>query len=361
MLRTAGYAIIYRRGSGSPMKVTIKEIAERAGVHRATVDKVLHNRVGVSDEVRMKVQRIIKEMGYTPNPAGRVLQKQGNRYHIEAILVEVDALPFLKAGIEKGIHNQVGFDIEVTYSISKFQDAERQKEFIDHAIAARADGIIISPINSERVRRAIDRAVDSGIPVVTTNADIDGTKRTCCVGIDNRKAARIAGRLMGQFLGGRGKIAVVSSAVASENNNYYVRIRENEFADFIHREYPDMKIVTTVDSFEDSRITYEKTVQLLQAYQDLQGIYITCGGVSQVGRALEESGRAKDIRVLAYEDYPEVVELIRKDVIDCTIAGEIQKQGELPVQIIMDHIVFGKTPEAGHIFTETRILVKESL
>ena len=46
------------------MKVTIKEIAERAGVHRATVDKVLHNRVGVSDEVRMKVQRIIKEMGY---------------------------------------------------------------------------------------------------------------------------------------------------------------------------------------------------------------------------------------------------------------------------------------------------------
>lgn len=144
------------------MKVTIKEIAERAGVHRATVDKVLHNRVGVSDEVRMKVQRIIKEMGYTPNPAGRVLQKQGKKYRIEAILVEVDALPFLKAGIEQGVHNQVGFDIEVTYAISKFQDAERQKEFIDNAIAAKADGIIISPINSERVRKAIDRAVDSG-------------------------------------------------------------------------------------------------------------------------------------------------------------------------------------------------------
>ena len=324
------------------MKVTIKEIAERAGVHRATVDKVLHNRVGVSDEVRMKLQHIINEMGYTPNPAGRVLQKQGKKYRIEAILVEVDALPFLKAGIEQGVHNQVGFDIEVTYAISKFQDAERQKEFIDNAIAARADGIIISPINSERVRKAIDRAVDSGIPVVATNADIDGTKRTCCVGINNRKAARIAGRLMGQFLGGTGKIAVVSSAVASENNNYYVQIRENEFADFIHREYPDMKIVTTVDSFEDSQITYEKTVQLLQDYKDLQGIYITCGGVSQVGRALEESGRAKDIRVISFEDYPEVVDLIRKDVIDCTLAGELQQQGEIPVQIIMDYLVFGK-------------------
>lgn len=343
------------------MKVTIKEIAERAGVHRATVDKVLHNRVGVSDEVRMKVQRIIKEMGYTPNPVGRVLQKQGNRYHIEAILVAVDALPFLKAGIEKGIHNQVGFDIEVTYSISKFQDAERQKEFIDNAIAARADGIIISPINSERVRKAIDRAVDSGIPVVATNADIDGTRRTCCIGADNRQSAQIAGRMMGLFLGGTGKIAVISSAIAAVNNNYYVRERETEFADFIRREYPGLQIITTIDSFENPQITYQKTVQLLHDYTDLQGIYITCGGVSQVGRALEESGRAKDIRVISFEDYPEVVDLIRKDVIDCTIAGEIQKQGELPVQIIMDHIVFGKTPEAGHIFTKTRILVKESL
>ena len=340
------------------MKVTIKEIAERAGVHRATVDKVLHNRVGVSDEVRMKVQRIIKEMGYTPNPAGRVLQKQGKKYRIEAILVEVDALPFLKAGIEQGVHNQVGFDIEVTYAISKFQDAERQKEFIDNAIAARADGIIISPINSERVRKAIDRAVDSGI---ATNADIDGTKRTCCVGINNRKAARIAGRLMGQFLGGTGKIAVVSSAIASENNNYYVQVRETEFADFIHKEYPDIEIITTLDSFEDPQITYEKTVKLLRDYQDLQGIYITCGGVSQVGRALEESGRAKDIRVISFEDYPEVVDLIRKDVIDCTLAGELQQQGEIPVQIIMDYLVFGKEPEQQQIFTDIRVLVKESL
>lgn len=343
------------------MKVTIKEIAERAGVHRATVDKVLHNRVGVSDEVRMKVQRIIKEMGYTPNPVGRVLQKQGNRYHIEAILVEVDALPFLKAGVEKGIHNQVGFDIEVTYSISKFQDAERQKEFIDNAIVARADGIIISPINAECVRQAINRAAEAGIPVVTTNADIDGTRRTCCIGADNRQSAQIAGRMMGLFLGGTGKIAVISSAIAAVNNNYYVRERETEFADFIRREYPGLQIITTIDSFENPQITYQKTVQLLHDYTDLQGIYITCGGVSQVGRALEESGRAKDIRVISFEDYPEVVDLIQKDVIDCTIAGEIQKQGELPVQIIMDHIVFGKTPEAGHIFTETRILVKESL
>ena len=85
------------------MKVTMKEIAERAGVHPSTVDKVVHHRVGVSDEVRARVQTIINELGYTPNPSGRVLQRQGKVYRISAILVEVDALPYLKKGIERGV------------------------------------------------------------------------------------------------------------------------------------------------------------------------------------------------------------------------------------------------------------------
>lgn len=343
------------------MKVTIKEIAEKAGVHRATVDKVLHNRVGVSDEVRMKVQRIIDEMGYTPNPAGRLLQRQGRAYRLAAVLVEVDALPFLKAGIEHAAHSQPGCEIEVDYFISQFQDAQRQAAYMDEAVAAQVDGIILSPINADRVRAAIDRAAEAGIPVVTTNSDIDGTRRRCCVSIDSLRASRIAGRLMGQFLGGQGKVAVVSSAIDSENNNYGVSVREQGFIAFLAEHYPAIEIVERIESFEDPQITYDRAAALLRGQPDLRGIYITCGGAAQVGRALRESGRAAAIRVLSFEDYPEIVELIREGVIDCTLAGEIQRQGELPVQIIMDALLFGREPQAAQIFTETRILVKESL
>ena len=69
------------------MKVTIKKIAEIAEVHPSTVDKVLHNRPGVSDEVRERIRKLIDEFGYKPNPAGRVLQKQGKEFVIAAILV----------------------------------------------------------------------------------------------------------------------------------------------------------------------------------------------------------------------------------------------------------------------------------
>ena len=341
------------------MRVTMKEIAERAGVHQATVDKVVHNRVGVSDEVRAKVQAIIDELGYKPNPTGRVLQRQGKKYRIYAILVDVDALPYLKNGIEQGLKEWAGFDIEVTHAVTGFQEAKRQSEYIDKAVLDKADGIILSPINADCVRRAIDRAADAGIPVITTDSDIDGSRRTCCVSIDSAKASRIAGRLLGQFLNGQGKIAIISSAIETENNNYYVRMREQGFTDFIRREYPEIEIVSCIESFEDPQITYRKTTELLKEQPELRGLYITCGGVAQVGRALIESGRADSIRVLCYEDYPEIVELIRQGVVDWTLGGEKAAQGSLPVKLIMDQLVFGRKPATDRIFTDARILIKE--
>lgn len=82
------------------MRVTIKQIAEMAGVHRSTVDKVLHKRPGVSDSVRTRVQKIIDECGYEANPIGKALQMQDKELKIRVILLEVDAMEYLKKGLQ---------------------------------------------------------------------------------------------------------------------------------------------------------------------------------------------------------------------------------------------------------------------
>jgi len=51
------------------MKPIIRNIAEAAGASRGTVvDKVLNNRIGVSDNVRAHVKLIAEEPGYYSNP-----------------------------------------------------------------------------------------------------------------------------------------------------------------------------------------------------------------------------------------------------------------------------------------------------
>jgi LacI family transcriptional regulator len=342
------------------MKVTIKKIAEIAGVHPATVDKVLHNRPGVSDEVRERVRKLIDELGYKPNPAGRVLQKQGKEFIIAAVLVKVDALPYIKEGIEKGIREQTGLDITVHWYLSSYSDAGQQAQFIDKAVEEKADGIILSPINSNRVREAINRAAAAGIPLVTTNSDIDGTQRLCYVGQDGRRASRVAGRTMGNLLGGSGRVAIISSAIASENNSYHVKVREEGFCNFLRETFPAVEIIASVESFEDPETTYRETYNLLKKYPDLDGLYITCGGVGQVGRAIRDCGR-EDIKALSFEKYPEILDLMQEDIIDCTIDSELERQGEIPVQIIMDELVLKKHPNEDNIYTDIRILIKECL
>ena len=51
-------------------KVTIQMIAERAGVSRGTVDRVLHDRPSVTPEIRERVQRLAKQLGYGESDDG---------------------------------------------------------------------------------------------------------------------------------------------------------------------------------------------------------------------------------------------------------------------------------------------------
>jgi len=54
-------------------RVTMREIADRAGVSIATVSRVLNGRGDVSDDTRELVSRVIQENGYTANRSARSL------------------------------------------------------------------------------------------------------------------------------------------------------------------------------------------------------------------------------------------------------------------------------------------------
>ena len=65
--------------------------------------------------------------------------------------------------------------------------------------------------------------------------------------------------------------------------------------------------------------------------------------------------------MFSFESYPEILALMQQGVINCTLASDFQRQGMLPVKLIMDYLVFGTKPAQEQLFTEFRVLVKESL
>ena len=141
------------------------------------------------------------------------------------------------------------------------------------------DGIIVSPLSADSVGEAVNRAVAAGIPVVCTNTDIEGTGRLCYVGEDAAKASRIAGRIMGEFLGGAGEIAVITSTSAMRTGTYFLKVRETGFQGYMAENFPGIHIVESVPSLENPAMTYQMTLELLRRQPELRGVYVVGGGV----------------------------------------------------------------------------------
>lgn len=91
---------------------------------------------------------------------------------------------------------------------------------IHKMIEQKADGIILSPINSPEIVSVIDYCNGLHIPIITVNTDVKGSQRFCFIGQEGERAGRVGGRLMGEFLNGKGKSLYLQVTVM--NNNIFL-------------------------------------------------------------------------------------------------------------------------------------------
>ncbi len=98
----------------APGRVTIRDVAERAGVSIATVSKVINERYGVAAATSEKVQAVIHDLGYESSLVARSLRN--HRTNVIGILVS-DIEPF-SAELLKGAARAIkttGYEL-VVYS-----------------------------------------------------------------------------------------------------------------------------------------------------------------------------------------------------------------------------------------------------
>lgn len=119
-------------------------------------------------------------------------------------------------------------------------DVESQLSLLEKAEEDKVDGIILLPNHSRRIENTVQRIIRKNIAVITVDSDLAG-ERLCHVGNDAVKGACIAGRMMGLFLRGEGKAAVITNSMNTEVYHDQVNTRTTEFTKFIHENYPDIE------------------------------------------------------------------------------------------------------------------------
>jgi LacI family transcriptional regulator len=297
------------------MRPTVHDIAAKAGVSLATVDRVLNDRPGVRGVTKAKVETAIAALGYVRDVAAANLAKS-RVYPLAFILPEGDN-PFMR-GLEAqvrraGLHSATERTRLSVVTVPAF-DAAALAAAVDAAIAEGVSGIAAVAVDAPEAFAAIGRAHAADIPVVTLVSDLSGSGRDHFVGVDNIAAGRTAGNLMGRFLGGRpGPVAVLAGSMRVRDH----RERLEGFLAAMSAMPAARPILPVLEGQDDPELSFRLIADCLASVPDLAGIYSLGAGNRGLLKAL--SARGADLCVIAHELTAETRGALESGLIDAVL------------------------------------------
>ena len=170
-------------------KITIKDVAQAAGVSTQTVSRVLNNRHDVSPDTRARVKQVISDLGYAPNVLARSLSRgRSNTLGVVGFGLEYYGSTSVLTGIEKK-SNELGFSFILSL-LDRFE-SDRVDEIIRDLISRQVEGIIWAvPGIHEALQGLAQKLLDVPVPVMFLNKDKNNDD--VVVAMDNRMGGRLA-------------------------------------------------------------------------------------------------------------------------------------------------------------------------
>ncbi|WP_246660547.1 LacI family DNA-binding transcriptional regulator [Nitratireductor sp. XY-223] len=268
----------------------LREISEKAGVSKATVDRVINNRAGVQEHTRRHVLSVAAELaGESPDARADaitldfVIPDSRNAF-MSQLIDELEAHARRRKDVRVAIHHLANID------------AEDVAATLDR-LAETSTAIGLIALDHHRVRATVRRLCERGIAIATIASDIRNVPRTFYAGVDNRAAGRLAGHLTGRLLCKEtANVALILGARAYHGHEE----REMGFRSVLRERFSGLTIVAEREIHENVDIAYRETAAILKAQPDLDAIYCIGAGQPGVARALIDNGRAGSVVFVAH-------------------------------------------------------------
>jgi LacI family transcriptional regulator len=337
--------------------ITSKKIAEMAGVSRGTVDRVLNNRGDVSEATKQKILEIVRLLNYKPSRAGKILVSHQKKIKIGCIIISAQN-PFydeLYRGIMLKVEEYSSYGIEIIVERAEFK-GETQCTYIDKLLAQDINAMMIQPINEAVVAQKLKDLSQKGLPIVTTNTNVEGFTPLCHVGNDFFTCGKTAANLLDLITGGRCRIGIVTGfskarSHADRIDGFYAYIKERR----------GMNVVSLVENYDDEVESFRVTKKLLEDNPEIDAVFLVAGGVYGAGKAVKTFHDHRHIKVISFDDVPTTKELIRDGTIQATICQQPVRQSILSLEILFDYLIDNKRPSSDKIYTDIQIKLKSNI
>ena len=341
------------------MAGTIQQIADKAGVSRGTVDRALNHRGRIAPEVAERIQGIADQMGYVTKTKRKDKEKEIiAKIGVVTQLAHASFMLEINRGIREAREELKERGIQVLVKEVASVDAKEQLCAIEELIQEKIQGLAVMPVESEKIRMCLNQLIeDMKIPVVTFNSDIVGIKRSCFVGMDNKKSGRAAAGLLGTLTRGKGKILIITGYFSNPVNNF----RVDGFVEELKESYPELEIAGVQASFDETKEVQRIIENGMMAVSGISGILVVSGGQAGVAEAFSTLKLDRRPYVVIYDHTPKNEKALRENTVDFLIDQNGYVQGYRPLNILADMILKGKLPEEEYLYTDIKIMTKYTL
>ena len=256
--------------------VTMQQIADRCGVSRGTVDRALHHKEGVREEVAERIRATAREMGYISN---RLVMQQTRQWKIGVVLHSGHSafVQMLCELFSSFSERELIPNITVIVRVMQDMDVQHQLTLIDELVTTEhIDGLALMPLANTLVRDRINTLSEQqGIPVVTFNTDITDANRLAYVGADNIAAGRAAAALLGMVMQGRGSVLPI---LGQRSGHYADSQRYTGFLSEMAENFPGIRILHPECSFLDENLAERIASRAIHSDEEVNGFYLTSAG-----------------------------------------------------------------------------------
>ncbi|GMO62066.1 MAG: substrate-binding domain-containing protein [Treponemataceae bacterium] len=319
--------------------MTIKEIAELAGVSIGTIDRVLYHRGRVSAQTKEKVLQIIERYQFTPNPIAKRLQRNKS-YKFCTLIPHATQDAGYWGQVLGGITDcaqslkPLGVDAPVIeydrYSQDSFKNA------IESALTSQPDGILLSPVMPEITKPFLQILEEKKIPYVFFDAEIPGASPLSVIGNDSFKGGYLAGRLMHLFTASEagGKAILPFAVLNAYNEDYHLRGRRDGFVRYAD-EHNLSAVKMSYTSEDGINISQKNLTHFLNEAPHISGLFVTNSMAHQVVSAFPQH----DFFIIGYDLVPDNHRQLVSGNIDAIISQHPHEQGNQALLTLYHHLV----------------------
>jgi LacI family transcriptional regulator len=282
-----------------PNRITINDVAQRAGVSLMTVSRVINNKDGVNEETRKYIEQIIEELGYKPSSIARSLVTQ--RTATLGLVVPDIANPYF-SGIAHGV-SEVAYTEGYSVLLCDAEENPQRELFLLEVLEEKqVDGLVVCAprLQSDELCQALRQQAN----VILVNRELateSDTPAWGCVLNDDQEGGRLAtGHLLQR---GHNCIGLLAGPVASFGSQRRMAGYKESLEEAGLPYQPDL--VTHCSPVVEGGKTKAKL--LLEKHPEITGMFchndMIAIGALQAARSL---GRhvPDDLEIVGYDDIP---------------------------------------------------------